>query len=119
VKQIFVSFLDDPVCDVQGSCTNDAFHSELIESADECLLLCNSFDSCEWFTFVTALSECQLRDSCPTIDETCSSCISGERGCLQEEETSTAFQTSTPPTPKGNKILQKIKSCFQNKSNQK
>ena len=84
---------DEPTCFVNGKCDGIVHHTQPSASAEDCLQLCNSTVTCRWFTFEATGSECILLTSCPTIDESCETCTSGERRCI-----STA-SSSSPSTP--------------------
>ena len=92
---------DAPVCFVDGECEGVVDHVEVAPSAEACLDLCNSTFGCRWFTFYGDESECNLFESCPTLDElACYDCISGERRCADETTTTTTTETSSQsPSP--------------------
>ena len=73
----------EPECWIPGECTGVLDHFEAAQSKEECLGLCKSMIGCGWFTFREPSSPCFLFKDCPSIDETCDSCISGERRCKQ------------------------------------
>ncbi len=79
----------------QGNCVGIDFLTEKIPTAQDCLQLCNSTSGCRWFTFYQSVSECILFRNCPTIDESCEDCVSGERQCIDE----TTSTTTVEPTP--------------------
>ena len=108
---------DEPACQVEGNCQGIALHSEQTATDEDCLQLCDLTLGCRWFTFFTSGSECVLLQNCPTIDESCEDCISGERRCIDglissstEDISTTATMTTTTPysssttadTPRGN-----------------
>ncbi len=95
-----------------GNCVGIDFLTEKIPTAQDCLWLCNSTSGCRWFTFYQSVYECILFRNCPTIDESCEDCVSGERRCIDEttstttEEptsstTTTPISTTTEDVPKG------------------
>jgi len=43
--------------------------------------LCQKTSECQWFTFNEAQSRCLLFADCPSLDETCADCLSGESTC--------------------------------------
>jgi hypothetical protein len=78
-----------PQCWIQGQCEGNLLETEPMSTKEECLQLCKSTKGCNWFTFnnlsdANSASYCILLHDCPRLDETCSSCISGERRCQQE-----------------------------------
>jgi len=75
-----------PGCWINGECLGTLFHSETTRNKLECLHLCKSDEECNWFTFYEVFYECVLYRDCPTIDETCSRCFSGEHSCVEEEK---------------------------------
>ncbi len=50
-------------------------------SSDECFDICLSTSDCKWFTFDSVPSACYLFENCPTLDETCISCVSSTDKC--------------------------------------
>ncbi len=86
---------NEKLCLIQGNCNGKIIHSEEIQTAKECLQLCDSTHGCRWFTFYTLVPVCVLFENCPTIDESCEDCISGERRCIDEVVSSTTEITST------------------------
>ena len=81
---------DPPSCSASGECQGIVDQVVRLPDHEECLLHCNGTLGCRWITFHSAASECVLLKSCPLLIESCHSCISSERRCLQ------------PPSPKGN-----------------
>ena len=52
------------------------------ETESDCLQLgCWTNPSCEWYTYDTSSRVCLLFSECPTIDESCTTCLSGENEC--------------------------------------
>ncbi len=75
------------VCFVPGSCVDSIVLDETeAASEDECLEFCQSFGSaCQWFTFYgPELGFCTALASCDQRDESCSECVSGQRGCERQ-----------------------------------
>jgi hypothetical protein len=98
---------DDPTCWVEGECEGIVDYITGSPSAEDCLDLCSKTLGCRWFTFHGKALECLLLKTCPTIDESCQDCISGERRCIEDvstttDVTSTATTTTTTEKPKGN-----------------
>ena len=44
-----------------------------------------------WFTFNSADNVCTLTLSCPVLDDSCETCLSGERDCEDEDEVNYAL----------------------------
>jgi hypothetical protein len=86
---------NEKVCSIQGSCNGIKMHSEEMQTAKDCLQLCDATPGCRWFTFYTLVPVCVLFENCPSIDESCEDCISGERRCIDEVVSSTTEITST------------------------
>lgn len=93
---------DDPQCMASGECEGTVDFFETLPTVEECLGLCNSTIGCRWITFHTEANECILFKNCPTIDESCKSCVSSERRCLQSQPTTT-ISPSTTTTPEKSK----------------
>ena len=77
------------------------FH--LIQFSEECLQECKSKFGCRWFTFHSHKSPevmCVLYSDCPSLDEACETCISGERRCEDGSSTTstTTYTTRTTTT---------------------
>jgi len=89
---------EDPACFVTGECDGIVHHTQPSASAEDCLQICNSTVSCRWFTFEATASECILLETCPTIDESCETCISGERRCISTTSSTTPTSTTTELT---------------------
>jgi hypothetical protein len=89
---------DEPVCWVVGECKGLLHHGEQLSSPVECLELCNATLRCRWFSFNVDASRCSLFITCPSINEECFSCTSGERRCIEEGFSTT---TAQPEPPKG------------------
>jgi hypothetical protein len=77
-----------PECWINGKCLGTIYHSEKTKNQNECLDFCKSVHDCNWFTFYEEFSECVLYLDCPSIDETCNRCVSGEYSCLKKETSS-------------------------------
>jgi hypothetical protein len=78
-----------------GNCVGIDFLTKKTPTAQDCLMLCNSTLGCRWFTYYQSVSECILFRNCPTVDESCEDCVSGERRCIDE----TTSTTTVEPTP--------------------
>ena len=72
---------ETPQCWVQGQCLGQTLDLDIVANEDACLAWCESKSGCNWFTFFKPAAECILFRTCPTIDDTCSDCISGESSC--------------------------------------
>jgi hypothetical protein len=118
---------NEKACSIKGNCNGKIIHSEEIQTEKSCLQLCDSTRGCRWFTFYTLVPVCVLFENCPSIDESCEDCISGERRCIDEVVSSTTEITTTTSTtttstttteitsttsgkPEGNCQFDKIKS---------
>jgi hypothetical protein len=86
---------NEKACSIQRSCNGIKMHSEEMQTEKECLQVCDSTGGCPWFTFYTLIPVCILFENCPSIDESCEDCISGERRCIDEVVSSTTEITST------------------------
>ena len=71
-----------PQCWVQGQCQGNLLQTIPAATQEECLDQCKATQGCKWFTFGDDPAPfCLLFHDCPILDETCSSCISGEGRC--------------------------------------
>ena len=86
---------NEKACSIQGNCNGKIIHSQEIQTAKECLQLCDSTRGCRWFTFYTLVPVCVLFENCASIDESSEDCISGERRCIDEVLSSTTEMTTT------------------------
>ena len=68
-------------CFIQGQCSGVAELTIQTINANECLDLCKTVDQCTWFSFNSDDSLCNLYQTCPTLDETCTSCVTGQKEC--------------------------------------
>ena len=50
-------------------------------SSEECHDSCQSFEGCGWFSYDAFPSLCFLFKDCPTLDESCESCVSSSALC--------------------------------------
>jgi hypothetical protein len=86
---------NEKVCSIKGNCIGIRIQSEEMATAEDCLQLCNATRGCRWFSFYTLVPECVLFKNCPSIDESCEDCVSGERRCIDEDMSSTTEVTTT------------------------
>ena len=92
-----------PQCWIQGMCNGDMILAEASSSPEACLQFCKDTAGCNWFTFFdnnstnsnnniynqnnnnnnndhnNSASSCIIFHDCLTLDESCSSCTSGEK----------------------------------------
>ena len=85
---------------VSGECEGHRV-SVVIESnsANKCLEHCQAIPECFWFTFLAEFEACYFFSDCNTIDETCTTCVSGEKGCKAEEPATTQKPDTTTTEP--------------------
>ena len=67
-------------CWVTGQCKEDPFATNTTTSSEECLEACQLESDCEWFTFDTKDSSCNLHKKCSSLIG-CETCISGNTKC--------------------------------------
>ena len=67
-------------CWVTGQCKEDPFATNITTSSEECLEACQLESDCEWFTFDTKDSSCNLHKKCSSLIG-CETCISGNTKC--------------------------------------
>jgi len=87
------SSLANLLCNRPGSCSGLFLAEVAAESADECLEACKTFpgfdrdgdevpdDFCNWFTYNTLNGDCELFEGCLDVDQSCTTCVSGNSGC--------------------------------------
>ena len=63
-----------------------SYESTPVASKEECLLLCKGDPKCIWFTYFPTFQVCLLYTDCPSIDETCTECLSGEFSCVPVDD---------------------------------
>ena len=95
-------------CWVGGECKGKEIDIVPAQTKEDCLAECQNTFGCKWFTFRSYKSPqpvCFLFSDCPAIDETCETCISGERRCEEGGQSTTTTETTTssittalPPT---------------------
>ena len=67
-----------------GQCLgNVSRQEENVLTREACHTICRNVSECRWFTFYQDMLACNLLLDCPTLDESCSGCISGESRCKQ------------------------------------
>ena len=88
----------EPTCWAQGECEGTIDRVVAASSKEDCLRLCQVEPSCRWFTFYEPSSLCILMKNCPTIDESCTTCVSGERRCKGPSmvKLSSSYDITTP-----------------------
>ena len=74
----------DLACRLQGRCEGDIHNVTQAESYQDCQEQCRSLQDCEWYTYYVESSTCFTYADCPTLDETCIPCMTGQRGCRPE-----------------------------------
>ena len=67
-------------CWLIGQCMEDSFITNTTDSSEDCLEACQSESECEWFTFDTKDSSCNLHVNCSSLLG-CDTCISGNTKC--------------------------------------
>ena len=77
-----------PECWISGKCLGRVYYSGKTQTKNDCLALCKSYSECSWFTFSEEDSNCVLYLDCPSIDETCAKCVSGEHSCIMDDKPS-------------------------------
>jgi hypothetical protein len=59
----------------------EKFLQEELGSPEDCHDLCHSREDCRWFSYDFLVSGCFLFKDCPTLDESCTSCVSSSANC--------------------------------------
>ena len=92
---------EEPICWIKGECLGTEVQFLSTQTKEECLEACKNTLACAWFTFRSFKSQepiCQLFSDCSSLDETCETCISGERRCEVEDQTTTTASSTTTTT---------------------
>lgn len=66
-------------CWVSGECQGEYQDYDYSKTQEQCLKLCKDTMGCNWFTFDQGV--CFLYENCPHINENCTTCISGQVEC--------------------------------------
>eukprot|EP00095_Tigriopus_kingsejongensis_P003847 maker-scaffold20_size707684-snap-gene-3.17 protein:Tk03847 transcript:maker-scaffold20_size707684-snap-gene-3.17-mRNA-1 annotation:"high-affinity leucine-specific transport periplasmic binding protein" len=74
-------------CWIAGRCQGVLLDISQPQSKEECLDACQNLPECAWFSFDTSSSSCSLFQTCLTLDDSCSVCVSGESSCADEGDT--------------------------------
>ena len=87
-------------CNLLGTCQGHILSYNVTSSLTACLETCQGLPACAWYSSHTDNSICTLTSDCLNIDESCQTCISGERACFEGElsTTTSSSSTSTPST---------------------
>jgi hypothetical protein len=96
---------------IKGQCQGNVISIEASPSKDECLQQCKDTEGCKWFTFLAKNEKkdsCILYRNCPTIDESCSNCISGESRCQEELSTTSTAASTTTDDSLGNRFIKNL-----------
>ena len=93
-------------CNLKGFCQGHVLSYNVTSSLMACQESCQALQACAWYSYHTDNSLCVLTSDCPTFDESCTNCVSGERACFEGEPSSTtsssttaASSTTTPLNP--------------------
>ena len=72
----------DVQCSVTGLCEGDLILPiDGVETVEECQDHCTEQPDCNWFSYDTADNFCFTYTDCFAIDDSCTTCISGETAC--------------------------------------
>jgi len=85
----------ESLCNRPGNCIGIFLSDQQTASASECLKVCQDFpgvdidrdgdlDSCNWYTFNSLSGDCKLWEGCLDVDTRCSTCVTGNVGCIAE-----------------------------------
>ena len=67
-------------CNVQGRCQGAFVDADADE---DCAQRCYQYKDCEFWTFDSLTGICTMYQSCPEVDMSCESCISGAASCYE------------------------------------
>ena len=99
-----------PICWAAGECQGNELYFVTSPTKEDCLEECKNTFNCTWFTYRSSESHesiCHLFTDCPTIDETCETCISGERRCEAGEQTTTSTTSTTSTSSAPGKVTKR------------
>ncbi|TRY74816.1 hypothetical protein TCAL_05662 [Tigriopus californicus] len=77
-------------CWVVGECLGSNMGVTFTDNKEDCLKACQEATNCEWFTWHSDSKLCNKFSTCPTLDDSCTTCISGENEC--ESDPGSDFQ---------------------------
>lgn len=67
---------------ILGECEGNRVSGVVASDNQEfCLEKCKEIADCQWFTFLSDFGACYFFSDCAAIDESCSTCVSGEKRC--------------------------------------
>ena len=84
-----ISCNEEPVepptgCDLEGKCEGTFISGQAGIDKEGCVENCQIITDCNFWTHDSIQSLCYLFADCPSLDESCSECVSGQRNCTQE-----------------------------------
>ena len=79
----YLGFVKSQQCYVNGEVFGTFNNVHSSSSYNECLNYCQKESSCTCFTYYEDTKECVEFSNCFSLDETCSTCLSGEKECTQ------------------------------------
>ena len=68
-------------CWVHGRCKGYLVDLNGAASQEKCLEHCKDLPNCKWFTYDQAQKYCATYSQCTNLDESCTTCVSGEQKC--------------------------------------
>ena len=98
------SSVECTACHGHGECLGHVVDEVILGAEESCLEVCQSTDTCSWFTFFADLQICLLMTDCPRLDTECSNCYSSQREC-GSISTTTQQPTTTAPREKRNRLV--------------
>ncbi len=73
-----------PQCGIIGDCQAVPIDNDLTNSERDCATnVCAANPACEWYSYDDSNGVCLIYDSCPTVDASCTTCVSGENECAE------------------------------------
>ena len=72
-------------CSIPGLCHGIIIDDRIVRNEAYCLELCQQESQCYWYSYIPKDNLCLLLKDCPEIDSSCSSCVSGQQGCQNDE----------------------------------
>jgi len=88
------------ICDATGICQGNLIGVFTRPSKQDCITLCHNEISCTWLSFSDMEKNCLTYSSCPELDESYESYVTGQEGCYKEpSSTTTAIPTTTTAIP--------------------
>ncbi len=95
MRMLVLSGILDLQCWLEGSWVGDPIEKVTLYDSNECLEACKDNGYCNWFTYATIDDRCKMFESCPDLDMSCNTCVSGHTECHRKDNGAVANQYFT------------------------